>query len=180
MTPAPIVAVFGSSATLPDHADWEEAHRCGALLAAAGLTVATGGYGGIMEAVSAGAASAGGHVIGVTAPVVFPDRAGANSHVLEERVAATLPQRVARLIEDSAAVIALPGSIGTLTELVVAWNTAFVTRFSGSTPRPVVAVGDTWSRLVAHITSELATDAGIVRCVADVDAAVATVVSALE
>lgn len=133
-----------------------------------------------MEAVSSGAAASGGHVIGVTAPLVFPDRPGANAHVLEERMADTLPQRVARLIEDSDAVIALPGSIGTLTELVMAWNTAFVTRFSGSMPRPVVTVGDTWTRLVAHIATELATDNAIVHCVGDVDAAVAYVVAATE
>ena len=65
---SPVIAVFGASQTPPDHPDWDAAVRCGAALAAAGFAVATGGYGGIMEAVSRGAAEAGCHVIGYTAP----------------------------------------------------------------------------------------------------------------
>ena len=63
------VAVFGSSQTEPGSVEWEDARRAGVRLAEEGYPVITGGYGGIMEAVSSGAAGAGGHVIGVTAPV---------------------------------------------------------------------------------------------------------------
>ncbi len=45
------VAVFGASQSRPGDGHYEEAVRCGELLARAGLTVATGGYGGTMEAV---------------------------------------------------------------------------------------------------------------------------------
>ena len=68
------VAVFGSSQTIPDSADWRDAVHVGRRLAEAGLEVITGGYGGTMEAASLGASEAGGRVVGVTAPVLFPDR----------------------------------------------------------------------------------------------------------
>ena len=68
MTTTEAVAVFGSSQTEPGSLEWEEARRAGTRLGEAGYAVITGGYGGTMEAVSSGAADAGGHVIGVTAP----------------------------------------------------------------------------------------------------------------
>ncbi|HEX5630970.1 MAG TPA: DNA-binding protein, partial [Acidimicrobiia bacterium] len=73
-----IVAVFGSARSIEGDGDYEAGVRCGELLAAAGFAVSTGGYAGLMEAVSRGARSRGGTVIGVTAPAVFPDRPGAN------------------------------------------------------------------------------------------------------
>ena len=71
--------------------------------------------------------------------------------------------------------IVLPGSIGTLTELAVAWNTAFVARFSGGTPYPLVAVGALWRDVVTHLSALLETDGSVVTFVADVDEAVAVV-----
>ena len=75
----------------------------------------------------------------------------------------------------AAATITLDGSIGTLTELMVAWNVAFVSRFSAAAARPVVAVGERWRRLVPELAETLATDAGLVAVVDDVDAAVSVV-----
>ena len=62
----PIISVFGSSAPLPDSEPYEEARQLGAMLAEAGFTVATGGYGGSMAGVSRRAAEAGGRVVGDT------------------------------------------------------------------------------------------------------------------
>jgi len=58
------VTVFGGSR--PDEAGYQQALQLGRLLGQAGYAVLTGGYIGTMEAVSRGAAEAGGHVIGVT------------------------------------------------------------------------------------------------------------------
>lgn len=157
------IAVFGSSATATGSEEWAEAEGLGRAIAERGWAVATGGYGGTMEAVSAGAASAGGRVIGVTAPSVFPSRSGANPHVSEEVVELTISSRIARLVDSSDAVIALPGSIGTLAELIVSWNAAFVAPFRGEPPLPVVAVGDTWEMIIDVIHTTLPTGAGFVR-----------------
>ncbi len=63
-----IIAVYGSARPAAGEALYEDARRLGALLAQQGHTVMTGGYCGMMEAVSRGAAEAGGSTIGVTAP----------------------------------------------------------------------------------------------------------------
>ena len=75
------VVVFGSSQTVPGSAEWNDAEHVGRRLAESSIAVITGGYGGTMEAVSKGASAARGHVIGITAPSVFPGRQGANPFV---------------------------------------------------------------------------------------------------
>ena len=60
------VTVFGGARTIPGDSLYAEAYELGSLLAKAGHSVLTGGYIGTMEAVSRGAAEAGGHVIGIT------------------------------------------------------------------------------------------------------------------
>jgi uncharacterized protein (TIGR00725 family) len=171
----PVVAVIGASQTRPEDPDYRDAMRLGRLLVEAGYAVASGGYGGLMEAVSAGAAEVGGRVIGITAPAVFPGRLESNRYVTDERPAATLTERIHDLLTISDAVVALPGSLGTLTELVVAWNLAFVAPFSSRRPAPIVALGPTWAELVPLLTKRLATDGGPVQCVATVEEAVAAV-----
>ena len=175
----PQIAVFGASATPPDHPDYRAGLRLGRLLAEGGFAVATGGYSGLMEAVSRGAAEAGGHVVGITAPGLFPSRPGANEWVAEERPAATLTDRIGDMLATSAASIALQGSIGTMTELLVAWNDAFITALDGSEPGPVVAVGEAWAEFVSAIGERLATDASLVTCVDDVESAAAEVAARL-
>ena len=170
------IAVFGASVTPPDHPDYQAAVTCGALLARSGFAVATGGYGGLMEAVSRGAAEAGGHVVGITAPSLFPSRPGANDYVAEERPAPSLAERIHDILATSAAAIALQGSIGTLTELMVAWNDSFIAALDGNRGRPLVAVGPVWAELVAEIGERLQTDVAPVTCVPDVETAVAEVV----
>ena len=61
-----IITVFGGSLPVPGTPPYQDAQRLGSLLAGSGYAVQTGGYIGTMEAVSRGAAEAGGHVIGVT------------------------------------------------------------------------------------------------------------------
>ncbi len=173
------IAVFGASQSHPGDTHFEEAVLCGELLARAGFAVATGGYAGSMEAVSMGARRAGGHVIGVTAPQVFPGRPGANEYVVQERSADTLTERIGLLAEESDGAIALWGSLGTATELLMAWNLAFVAPFSKHARKPVVAVGEPWASIIPLLERSLGTDQGIVMVTADVTAAVEHIVAAL-
>jgi len=166
------IAVFGASRSLPGDPHYEEAIRCGELLAHAGFAVATGGYAGTMEAVSLGARRVGGHVIGVTAPDVFPGRVGANEHVIEERQAGSLVTRIGRLVEEADGAIALWGSLGTATELLVAWNIAYVAPFSNGIRKPVVAVGEPWASIVPHLEVSLETGPGVVTVTETVEEAV--------
>ncbi len=167
-----VVAVFGASSPVSGEPIYDDGILCGRLLAEAGFAVATGGYAGLMEAVSLGASEAGGRVIGVTVPDVFPDRPGGNAHLTEETRTASLLERIHEMVDLSVASIALPGSLGTATELLVAWNLAYVARFTGVVPKPVIAVGEQWRRLVPLLTEELGTDGSLVSIVDTVDEAV--------
>jgi hypothetical protein len=60
------ISVFGGSQPKEGDAAYLEGIELGKLLAERGHIVLTGGYIGVMEAVSRGAREAGGHVIGVT------------------------------------------------------------------------------------------------------------------
>ena len=155
MTDSEAVAVFGSSQTIPGSSEWVDAREVGESLAAAGYAVVTGGYGGTMEAVSKGAAEAGGHVIGVTTPKLFPHRPGANQYVAEEVEADVLTDRLGLLIEGAVGAIALPGSIGTATELLIAWNHNHIVRSNGGSPIPTVAIGPEWATIVRALVSEV-------------------------
>ncbi len=173
------IAVFGASLSTPGDGHYEAAVRCGRLLAEAGFAVATGGYSGSMEAVSLGASSVGGHVVGVTAPSVFPGRAGANDHVVTEMPAGSLVERIGLLADSTAGSISLWGSLGTAAELLVAWNLAYVAPFAGSAPKPIIAVGEPWMGLVPHLEAELRTTPGVVTVVPDVDTAVTEMIRQL-
>lgn len=150
-----VVAVFGSSAALPDAAEWAEAEKVGARLAESGYAVVTGGYSGVMEAVSRGASRAGGRAIGVTAPELFAARAGANPYVTEERPVGTLTERIGELVGLASGIIVLPGSIGTAAELVIAWNLNHVRRNNGGHRIPTVAVGEGWREMWELLTSRM-------------------------
>ena len=152
-----VIAVFGASTAEPGSLEWREAETLGAALAEAGFALATGGYGGLMEAVSRGYAEAGGahDIIGVSAPRVFPKRAGVNPFVAQEIAAESLVERIHQITELSSAAVALPGAIGTLTEIMVAWNLTVVAPFSDTAPKPLFTVGERWARVVGFLAEEL-------------------------
>lgn len=166
------VCVFGSSQSKPGDTDYRDAVDLGAMLASRGHVVVNGGYAGLMEAVSEGAAAAGGEVVGVTVPTVFPGRVGANVHITTEIAAPDLINRIRTMIEMSDAAIALPGSLGTLTELVMTWNLNYVAQFSGGKSIPLIAVGSPWSELVPLLADGVSTDVRLVTCVGSIAAAV--------
>lgn len=138
------ITVFGSSKPKPGEDDYIQAMRLGELIARAGHSVLTGGYIGTMEAVSRGAAEAGGHVIGVTCAEIERWRnKRANPWVEEERHFETLNERLQELITACDAAIALPGGPGTLAEISLFWNLLIINALP---PRPLVLVGNGWRR----------------------------------
>lgn len=175
MSRATAVAVFGSSITEPGTPQWEEAYRVGADLARAGLAVVNGGYGGTMEAVSKGAAEAGGHVIGVISSLLFPMREGANRYVDEIVEATSLGNRIDLMMERAGATIALPGSIGTAAELILAWNTNYIARNGKIREIPSAAVGESWRRVGRALIESVGATAHHVFWADDADQAVAWV-----
>ena len=172
------VTVFGGSTPLPDDPSYEQALNLGRSLAEKGFTVLTGGYIGTMEAVSRGAAEAGGHVIGVTCDEIESWRpVSPNRWVYEERRYPTLRERLYALIEDCDAALALPGGIGTLAEVAVMWSQMQV----GAIPaRPLVLIGPGWRETLAVFLDTLGEYVperyrGLLQYASDVEAALALV-----
>ena len=136
------VSVFGGSQPKEDSSAYAEARELGRLLAERGHIVLTGGYIGVMEAVSRGAHEAGGHVIGVTCEDIEAWRPiKANAWVMEEIRVKTLIERLHTLIHESDAALALPGGAGTLAEISVMWNLMIVESLHR---RPLILIGDGW------------------------------------
>jgi uncharacterized protein (TIGR00730 family) len=136
------ISVFGGSQPREGDPAYREALELGRLLAEQGHTVLTGGYIGVMEAVSRGAQEAGGHVIGVTCEDIEAWRpVKPNSWVMEEVRKKTLIDRLHALIHESGAALALPGGAGTLTEIALMWNLMIVESLHW---RPLILVGGGW------------------------------------
>lgn len=138
------VTVFGSARVQPGSDEYEDARRLGTLLARRGDVIVSGGYGGIMEAVSRGAHEARGRVVGVTmAP--WAGRLAPNTFLSEENRAESLFSRIELMVE-SDALIAMPGGAGTLGELALAWN---MRQMNLMKSKPLIVVGPRWQRLFA-------------------------------
>jgi len=141
-----VISVFGSSAPRPGSQPYVEAYAAGRLLAESGFAVATGGYSGTMTAVSQGAAEAGGHVIGVTSEQIERFRPlGPNQWVKEEIRYVTLRDRLLHLVTQNDGMIVLPGGIGTLSEMSLAWSFLQTGEMS---KRPFVMLGDIWQNTI--------------------------------
>jgi len=147
-----IVAVFGSSQVPEGSADFAAAERLGRLLAEAGWVVMNGGYGGTMAALSRGAARAGGRVIGVTLAAFDRWPLCVNPWLSEQRQAPDLFTRHRWLIAEADAIVVLPGGVGTLAELFVAWN---LLQIGSLAPRPVIVVGQAWQRALETLAAHL-------------------------
>lgn len=140
------VTVFGGAEPRPGDPAYQEAFRLGQLIASKGFTVLTGGYIGTMEAVSRGAAEAGGHVIGVTCDEIEAWRTvRPNAWVQEQIRFPSLRQRLNALIDQCDAAIALPGGIGTLAEVAVMWSNLQTGVVS---PRRLILVGPGWQSVM--------------------------------
>lgn len=148
------VSIFGGSTPRPGDSAYQQAYDLGQLLANAGQVVITGGYIGTMEAVSRGAAEAGGHVIGATCDEIEHWRpVKANKWVVEEVRFHSLRERLHYLIKTCDAALALPGGIGTIAEIAVMWShlqTGVLTK------RALILIGDKWKETFLRFIDDFA------------------------
>jgi uncharacterized protein (TIGR00730 family) len=140
-----IVTVFGSSRPRPGDIHYAEAQSLGAKLAEIGFAVCSGGYGGVMEAVSRGAKQAGGRTLGVTASFF---KARPNRWVDEEIRVKTWQERLFALTERGQGYVVCRGGTGTLVELAVVWE---MLNKGAMTGRPLVTLGDFWQPVIERV-----------------------------
>ncbi len=142
------IGVLGSARLTENDDWWMRAHKLGMLLAEAGFVVVTGGYGGLMAAVSRGAHEAGGRVIGL--PMQHWAGIEPNLWNVDLRWSGNYGTRLNHILHCEA-VIALPGGVGTLSEMAIVWAASQTEERS----LPLVLLGDCWLPVIKSIREHL-------------------------
>ena len=135
------VTIFGSSKPITGEPEYENAYLLGKALGASGLNVCTGGFQGIMDAVSKGAREAGTKSIGITVNLF---NAMPSKYLSEEIKCDTLFERLETLIMKGDAFIVLPGGTGTLLELSLVWE---YFNKGITAEKPFACLGEMWGDL---------------------------------
>lgn len=139
------VTIFGSSLPTPESTLYKDAFYIAKNLAIKGFNLCTGGYQGIMDAVSKAAFLEGKEAIGVT----LKNRTWNKSTYLTTNIeTTTLFERVEKLIEIGDAYIFLPGGTGTALELfsvLELMNKEFIPI------KPAVAFGEDWKEIIQRM-----------------------------
>ena len=143
------ITVFGGSRCDADSPEYKEALRLGRLLVTAGFEVCSGGYYGVMEAISRGAHEAGGEVMGVT---MNQFKAAPNPYLKKIKPSADFYARLQTLILESVGYVALRGGMGTITEISLVWNKLTMKVLP---PRPLILLGEAWPRALACLREHL-------------------------
>ena len=112
------VAIYCSSSNKVRESYMQAAHRLGELLAQAGIRLIYGDGGiGLMAAAADGALNAGGEVLGII-PQFMVDAGWNNPRSTHTIVTQTMHERKATIVQETNAMVALPGGIGTFEELL--------------------------------------------------------------
>lgn len=149
------VAVFGYADTKEGDALYNQALKIGEALALAGYTVVDGGGPGVMEAVSRGAKSAGGKVIGVTFyppdAVNFEGRDPENPIDIEIKTG-NYVDRTLTLLKEGQVYVVCNGSSGTMSEFAMAWGLA---RIYFGHHKPLILYGEQWKDIMNSLRKNL-------------------------
>ncbi len=162
------IAIFGSAQARPGSGEFQQAQEIGRKLAQRGFTLYCGGYGGLMEAVCQGASEAGGtsHGIGLSAFNASP-----NPYVADCAKYDSLGSRLDAFSRECGIAIALPGGIGTLTEVFFFWNLGKTGLMKP--PPHLLLFGPTWPPLLEMVRGHFAVGDSVfssIRCVPNISA----------
>jgi uncharacterized protein (TIGR00730 family) len=176
----PAVSIFGSARVKPGDDYYRLAERLAGELARNGISVITGGGGGIMEAANKGAAEAGGKSVGLN--IELPMEQKPNDYANVRLSFRYFFCRKVMFVKYALAYIVLPGGFGTMDELSEAITLIQTHKIK---PFPVILVGrDYWKGFLDWITSTVLkyenispADIGIIKQIDDVDEIVKTIVA---
>ena len=143
------ITVFGSSQPKEGQEEFETAYKLGALLAENNFNVCTGGFQGIMNAVSKGAVEKGGEATGITVDLW---NAEPSKYLTREIKCTTLFERISKLVELGDGYVVLQGGTGTLLELAVVWEMMNKRMLDA---KPVACFSSIWKEIVSAMDKQL-------------------------
>ena len=143
------ITVFGSSLPRSGDEEYETAYRLGKLIGKTGFNVCSGGFQGIMDAVSKGVTEQGKQAIGVTVNLfsVAPSK-----YLTKEIKCNSLFSRIETLINEGDAYIILSGGTGTLVEFSIVWE--YVNK-NLMPPKPILVHGKMWKPIIEGIDKRM-------------------------
>jgi len=153
----PAVTIFGSTRIRPGDEIYQKAEQIGKLLAENGFAVITGGGPGVMEAANKGAASAGGHSIGLNIELPLEQKPNPYANItLHFRYFFV---RKVMFVKYAVAYIILPGGFGTMDELL---ESITLIQTQKIRPFPVILVGSNyWKGFLDWIKEKVLKDGKI-------------------
>lgn len=160
------VTVFGSSIPKPGESEYDSAYLLGRLLAEKNLNVCTGGFQGVMDAVSKGAFEKGAEAIGITVDIY---KAVPSRYLTKQIECHTLFERLKNLVDLGDAYVILQGGTGTLLEFALVWeylNKGVIP------PKPIACHGQIWNQIVGTMEKQIEKEnrrKGLVKCFEDME-----------
>ncbi len=143
------VTILGSAIPGENDAQYNFAYQLGSVLAQNGFNICSGGYGGIMEAVSKGAYNNAGFVYGVTIDLWDKEP---NPYITVEIREDKLFERITKLIELGDAYIILQGGTGTFLEFAAVWEYA---NKNLQQPKPIICHSQMWKEIVDVMNKQM-------------------------
>lgn len=170
------VTVFGSSVPQPGDAEYEYAYQLGKKLAQNNINVCSGGFQGIMDAVSKGAREGGAEAVGVTLDIY---NVHASKFLSQEIKCHTLFDRLKNLIEIGDAYVVLQGGTGTLLELALVWE--YMNKNMIQT-KPFACHSSLWKGIVELMEKQITKEkrrTGLIKCFTEIDECADYIISSL-
>lgn len=170
------VTVFGSSIPQPGDAEYEYAYQLGLKLAKNNINVCSGGFQGIMDAVSKGALEAGAEAIGVTLDIY---NVQASKFLSQEIKCHTLFDRLKNLIEIGDAYVVLQGGTGTLLELALVWE--YMNK-NMMPVKPFACHNSLWKEIVDLMEDQIMKEGrrtGLIKCFVEIDECADYIISSI-
>jgi uncharacterized protein (TIGR00730 family) len=137
-----VITVFGSSFPKEGDEQYVFAYNLGAALAKKGFEVCSGGFYGVMEALSKGALENGVEVYGVTLDFWGSDP---NRYITKEIRCKNVFERIEKLMQLGDGFVILQGGTGTLLELAAVWEYVNKNLIEG---KPIVCHSSMWKTIV--------------------------------
>ena len=156
-----IITIFGSAVPKPGEKEYEDAYQLGKFLASNGFNVCSGGYQGIMDAVSKGATEQGAEAIGITVDLWGSTP---SKYLTKNIKCETLFERISKLIEYGDGFVILKGGTGTLLELAAVWE---MINKNLLRKKPVACYSKMWKDIVNIMDVQLESEkreTGIIKC----------------